>query len=87
MAVYLARYTRWEQEQLGCLYDYVHRRYRQLFNESGKWFDQNKGTGPFDLVEEDLNPWFTLYEDGPFAPKPALLLYKLQLQRLTFLSL
>lgn len=81
--VYLARYMRWEQEQLGCLYDYAQRRYRKLFIESAKWFDENKGSGPFDPAE-DLNPWFVLHEDGSFAPEPTLLSCKSKLRKLTF---
>lgn len=69
MAVFSARYTRWEQEQLACLYIYVHRRYAQLFNESARWFDQNRGPGPLDPAKEDLNPWWMLYADGLFAPR------------------
>ncbi|KAL8746613.1 MAG: hypothetical protein Q9190_001392 [Brigantiaea leucoxantha] len=69
IAVYLARYTIWEQEQLGCLYDYVRRRYRRLFGESAKWFDENKEPGHCDPADEDLNPWYMLYEHSSFLPK------------------
>lgn len=65
MAVYLARYTRWEQEQLSCLYDYVHRRYNQLFEESAKWYHE-KNPGPFSPEEgmvEELKPWERLYDN------------------------
>ncbi|KAL8707688.1 MAG: hypothetical protein Q9225_007722 [Loekoesia sp. 1 TL-2023] len=84
--VYRARYTRWEQEQLGCLYEYALRRYRKLFDESAKWFDEDKGPGPFDPAE-DLNPWFMLHEYGSFAPKPTFLSCKSKLRKLTFLSI
>lgn len=74
MAVYLARYTRWEQEQLSCLYDYAHRRCDQLFGDSACWYHE-KNPGLFTVeesFEEDRKPWEMLCHDRPFPINPIL---------------
>ncbi|KAL9606965.1 MAG: hypothetical protein Q9167_008074, partial [Letrouitia subvulpina] len=68
-AVYLARYTRWEQEQLRCLYDYAHRRYNQIFEKSAKWYHE-QNPGPFSTEEEELTPWEMLRNNRSFPFKP-----------------
>ncbi|KAL9043746.1 MAG: hypothetical protein Q9214_003077 [Letrouitia sp. 1 TL-2023] len=71
-AVYLARYTRWEKEQLSCLYEYVHRRYEQLFEESARWYHE-KNPGPFsgqEAFEENMKPWEVLRNDCAFPFDP-----------------